>query len=62
MMTISGTSVAAAHASGVGAYLLALENITGNRVCARIKELGTPVIRNPKSGTTNLLLYNGSGR
>ncbi|EFW20362.1 hypothetical protein D8B26_003245 [Coccidioides posadasii str. Silveira] len=61
-VTLSGTSFAAGHASGVGAYLLALEKITGDRVCNRIKELAIPVIRNSPSNTTRLLLYNGSGR
>ncbi|TPX19741.1 hypothetical protein DIZ76_017533 [Coccidioides immitis] len=61
-VTLSGTSFAAGHASGVGAYLLALEKITGDRVCTRIKELAIPVIRNSPSNTTRLLLYNGSGR
>ncbi|EEP80328.1 hypothetical protein UREG_05170 [Uncinocarpus reesii 1704] len=58
---LSGTSMAAPHVAGVGAYIMALENIPGNRVCDRLKQLSHAAIRNPGSRTTNRLLYNGSG-
>ncbi|EEP82668.1 predicted protein [Uncinocarpus reesii 1704] len=61
-VTLSGTSFAAGHAAGVAAYLQRLEGIPGNTICNRLKQLGNPVIRNPHSGSTRLLLYNGSGR
>lgn len=53
--------MASPHVCGLGAYLMALEGISGGRVCDRIKQLGIPVVR-PGPGTTNLLAYNGSGR
>ncbi|KAK2750929.1 Secreted subtilisin-like serine protease sub11 [Myotisia sp. PD_48] len=59
--SVSGSSYAAAHLSGMGAYLIALEGIPAQQVCQRVIDLGNPVIKNPGSGTTNKLLYNGSG-
>ncbi|KMU78689.1 oryzin [Coccidioides immitis RMSCC 3703] len=60
--TLSGTSMAAPHIAGMGAYLIALENITASAACDRIKELGLEVINNPGAGTTNKLTYNGNGQ
>ncbi|OAL68916.1 serine protease [Trichophyton violaceum] len=60
--TMSGTSMAAPHAAGVAAYLIAKEGIPGNRACLRLKQLSQPTIRNPGPDTTSRLLYNGSGR
>lgn len=59
--TMSGTSMAAPHVAGVGAALMAAEGIDAGQACSRIKELGLAVVQNPGSGTTNKLLYNGSG-
>ncbi|KMU78905.1 oryzin [Coccidioides immitis RMSCC 3703] len=58
---LSGTSMAAPHVAGVGAYLMALEGISSGQVCNRIKRLSQPRIRNPGRDTTNRLLYNNSG-
>ncbi|WEW55769.1 Secreted subtilisin-like serine protease sub9 [Emydomyces testavorans] len=58
---LSGTSMAAPHVAGVGAYLMALEGITSDQVCNRIKSLAQPVISDQGAGTTNKLLYNNSG-
>ncbi|KAK2734220.1 Secreted subtilisin-like serine protease sub5 [Myotisia sp. PD_48] len=60
--SMSGTSMASPHVAGVGAYLIGLEGISGDAVCSRIKALGQAAVSNPGSGTTNKLLYNGSGR
>lgn len=60
--TLSGTSMAAPHACGMGAYLISLHNIPASQVCDRLKSSGLAVVRNPGSGTTNKLIYNGSGR
>ncbi|KAM5462371.1 Secreted subtilisin-like serine protease sub5 [Microsporum audouinii] len=59
---MSGTSMAAPHACGVAAYLIAKEGIPGSRACLRLKQLSQPTIRNPGPDTTRRLLYNGSGR
>ncbi|EEP81003.1 conserved hypothetical protein [Uncinocarpus reesii 1704] len=58
---LSGTSMAAPHVAGVGAYLMALEGISATQVCDRLKRLSQPSIRNPGPRTTNRLLYNNSG-
>jgi len=61
--TISGTSMATPHITGLGAYLLALEGARDPKaLCARIQELST---KNALSGvllTKNYLAYNGNGR
>lgn len=59
---MSGTSMAAPHACGVAAYLIAKEGIPGSRACLRLKQLSQPTIHNPGPDTTRRLLYNGSGR
>ncbi|KAI1911198.1 Secreted subtilisin-like serine protease sub5 [Ophidiomyces ophidiicola] len=60
--TLSGTSMAAPHIAGLGAYLMALEGIPANQACDRIKALSQGVIRNPGAQTTNKLAYNNSGK
>jgi subtilisin family serine protease len=61
--TISGTSMATPHITGLGAYLLALEGSRNPKaLCQRIQELST---KNTLSGvllTRNYLAYNGNGR
>lgn len=53
--------MASPHVAGLGAYLIALENISGAAVCDRIKELAMDKIQNPGQGTTGALIYNGAG-
>jgi oryzin len=61
--TFSGTSMAAAHIAGLGAYFLALEGPrTAAALCARLREVATPnVLTGVPAGTANLLAYNLSG-
>jgi len=59
----SGTSMAAAHIAGLGAYFLALE---GPRspvdLCERLREVATKdVLSGIPPGSSNLLAYNLSG-
>ncbi|KXT11040.1 hypothetical protein AC579_7315 [Pseudocercospora musae] len=60
--TISGTSMATPHVTGLGAYLLVLEgSTTPAALCSRIQDLST---KNALSGTLlsgNRLAYNGNG-
>lgn len=60
--TISGTSMATPHITGLGAYLLALEGPRDPKaLCKRIQDLST---KNTLSGlllTKNYLAYNGNG-
>lgn len=59
--TISGTSMAAPHVAGLGAYLLAFENISPSVLCERIIELSNrDVISGLPSDTANQLAYNGA--
>lgn len=59
---LSGTSMAAAYVSGLGAYLLALEGPRdGVALCERIKELATKdVLTSTPAGTANRLIFNGN--
>ncbi|KAF4595859.1 subtilisin-like serine protease precursor [Ophiocordyceps camponoti-floridani] len=63
-MLMSGTSQAAAHVAGMGAYLAALEGIEGIRgtkdLCHRIRELAIKdaIVNIPKD-TENLIAFNG---
>ncbi|KAI1933253.1 hypothetical protein LOZ66_006544 [Ophidiomyces ophidiicola] len=59
--SMSGTSMAAPHVAGVGAAIMALHRIPPSAVCARLIQMAEGRIRNPGAGTTNKLLYNGSG-
>lgn len=59
--SISGTSMATPHIVGLGAYLLAYENIPASSLCARIAELSHQgKITGLPSGTKNLLAFNGA--
>nr|AJD23193.1 alkaline serine protease [Onygena corvina] len=46
---------------GVAAFAIDM-GVSSDKVCDTIKRLALPSIQNPRPGTTNLLLYNGSGR
>ncbi|TRX88340.1 hypothetical protein FHL15_010778 [Xylaria flabelliformis] len=61
--TISGTSMSTPHVAGLALYLIALEGLsTPAAVTARIKALGTSgKISGIRSGTVNLISYNGNG-
>ncbi|KAL5389409.1 hypothetical protein DPSP01_002309 [Paraphaeosphaeria sporulosa] len=60
---LSGTSVAAAHIAGLGAYFLALEGPRGAvELCERMRQVATAnVLTGIPAGTANLLAYNLSG-
>ncbi|PGH16840.1 hypothetical protein AJ79_01484 [Helicocarpus griseus UAMH5409] len=58
--TLSGTSMASPHVCGLGAYLIALEGISGGAVCDRMKELASSAVSGVPSGTTDKLIYNGA--
>lgn len=62
--TISGTSMATPHITGLGAYLLGLEGSqTPAALCNRIKTLsGKNYISSVPSGTVNYIAYNGNGQ
>ena len=59
--TLSGSSFAAAHIAGLGAYLRRLNpGMTALQVCPYIQQIATPnVLTGVPSGTVNLLAYNG---
>ncbi|KAM5450690.1 subtilisin-like serine protease [Microsporum audouinii] len=59
---LSGTSMASPHVCGLGAYLIGLGKKGGPGLCDTIKDMARPVIKNPGQGTTNKLIYNGSGK
>ncbi|KAI0436826.1 subtilase [Xylaria telfairii] len=61
--TISGTSMSTPHVAGLALYLIALEGLsTPAAVTSRIKALGTSGrISGIRSGTVNLIAYNGNG-
>ena len=63
VQTLSGTSMAAAHIAGLGAYFLALEGPrSAVALCERLREVATKnVLTGIPSGTPNLLAYNLSG-
>ncbi|KAH7135754.1 oryzin precursor [Dendryphion nanum] len=59
--SISGTSMATPHIVGLGAYLLAYENIPASSLCERIAALSQQgKITGLPSGTKNLLAFNGA--
>lgn len=52
--------MAAAHVSGLGAYLAALEGLRGYALCSRIVALSTKnVLKNVPPGTVNRLAFTG---
>lgn len=59
--TISGTSMAAPHVAGLGAYLLALEGPSDPiALCERIQELSTAGVVKNSLTLNNLLAFNGA--
>ncbi|EER25588.1 Secreted subtilisin-like serine protease sub4 [Coccidioides posadasii str. Silveira] len=59
---MSGTSMAAPHIAGLGAYLMSTENLQPSQVCDRIKQLASNSVRNPGNGSTSKLANNGIGQ
>lgn len=61
--TISGTSMATPHVTGLVLYLIAYEGLTtADDVVARLKELATAgQITDIGTGSPNLIVYNGNG-
>ncbi|KAI1912735.1 subtilisin-like serine protease [Ophidiomyces ophidiicola] len=57
--TLSGTSMAAPHVAGLGAYLMGLGATGGGPLCDRIKQLSYGAISNPGTSTTNRIIFNG---
>jgi len=59
--TLSGTSFSAAHAAGLGAYLLGLKpNLSPEELGDYIQSIATrDVVKGLQPGTKNLLAYNG---
>ncbi|KAK4204970.1 putative protease [Triangularia verruculosa] len=60
--TLSGTSFAAAHITGLAAYLFGLPNAsqTAGNMCAYMQSIATAnVLTGVPAGTVNLLAYNG---
>ncbi|EAT81068.1 hypothetical protein HBI56_103670 [Parastagonospora nodorum] len=61
--TISGTSMATPHITGLGAYLLGLEGSRNPKaLCERIQELSTKNTLSSALLSKNYLAYNGNGR
>lgn len=61
--TISGTSMATPHITGLGAYILAIEgSYSGKGLCDRIVQLATTGVVSNANGSPNRLAYNGNGR
>ncbi|KAM4064988.1 subtilase family protein [Hirsutella rhossiliensis] len=62
--TISGTSMATPHITGLGAYLAALEGFSSPQaLCSRIQELATKnALSGVPDGTVNLLAFNGASK
>ena len=58
---LSGTSQAAAHVSGLGAYLMGLNAFNGSDTCRIIQELSTKDRVGNASLSKNYLAYNGLG-
>ncbi|KAK2591719.1 hypothetical protein QQS21_010573 [Conoideocrella luteorostrata] len=60
--TLSGSSMSAAHITGIGAYIASLEGFPGaQQLCKRLQDLATKnVLKNVPSGTPNLLAFNGN--
>ncbi|KJZ76395.1 Cuticle-degrading protease [Hirsutella minnesotensis 3608] len=62
--TISGTSMATPHITGLGAYLAALEGFSSpDALCKRIQSLATKnALSGVPDGTVNYLAFNGVGQ
>ncbi|KAI0477246.1 subtilisin-like protein [Xylariaceae sp. FL0804] len=60
--TISGTSMATPHITGLGAYLLALEgSMTPTELCAYMQDIATEdALKGVSGNTVNLLAFNGN--
>ncbi|KHN94547.1 subtilisin-like protease Pr1B [Metarhizium album ARSEF 1941] len=60
--TLSGSSVSAAHITGLGAYIAALEGSPGGEtLCRRLQQLATKhVLTRVPPGTPNLLAFDGN--
>ncbi|VUC31357.1 unnamed protein product [Clonostachys rosea] len=60
--TLSGTSMATPHVTGLVLYLLSLEGISSSAIPARLTTLSTKdKVTSPGTGSPNRILYNGNG-
>lgn len=60
-MTLEGTSMAAPHIAGLGAYFMGLGKVDKNKICEYIQSLGTKdAVTGLPAGTVNLVAFNGA--
>ncbi|KAM5442898.1 Subtilisin-like protease 10 [Microsporum ferrugineum] len=59
---MTGTSMAAPHVAGSVAILMASGGVSTAEACGVLKDMSTPSVIEPGQGSTNRLLYNGSGQ
>ncbi|KAF3482100.1 pen c 1 [Arthroderma uncinatum] len=59
---MTGTSMAAPHVAGSVAVLMSSRGVSVGDACNVLKDMATPSIFEPGPGSTNRLLYNGSGQ
>ncbi|KAK2853221.1 Subtilisin-like protease 10 [Arthroderma sp. PD_2] len=60
--SMTGTSMAAPHVAGSVAILMSSQGVSVADACGVLKDMATPSVIEPGAGSTNKLLYNGSGQ